>query len=65
MESSRVYEESYNNVVKLLGESTLQKFTIDYSKLDEKTRESLKNAIHDALSTRKSELWATIQTSQF
>ena len=65
MESSRVYEESYNNVVKLLGESTMQKFTIDYSKLDEKTREKLKTAIHDALSTRKSELWATIQTSQF
>jgi hypothetical protein len=64
MESSRVYEEAYNKVVKLLGEASTSKVTIDYSKLDEKTATELKKAIHAVLSKRKSELWATIETSQ-
>lgn len=65
MESVRVYEEAYKNVVKLLGESTASKVTIDFDKLDEKTRHELKNAIHRVLASRKSELWASIETSQF
>ena len=56
MESLKIYEESYNELVKITKSTSSDQFTIDTTKLDTESKSQLLSAINEVLSRRKKQL---------
>jgi hypothetical protein len=60
MESQKIYEESYNELVKIRKAVSNNKVTIDFSKLDTESASVLKQKLSEGLAQRTSTLSSII-----
>ena len=61
MESEKIYQESYKEVVKLIRDLSQDKITIDFKKLDSNTSAKIKEELLDCFVARSSEISKVIQ----
>lgn len=61
MESEKIYQESYKEVVKLIRDLSQDKITIDFKKLDSNTSTKIKEELLNCFVARSSEISKVIQ----